>query len=89
MNRLITALLSEAAPAVIDLVARADTADITGRVLAKMDVQALRAVRGLIDGVLAGREGEGDGLKRKWEGEEGEEEKMEVDGGVEVEGDEK
>ncbi|KFY67902.1 hypothetical protein V496_01351 [Pseudogymnoascus sp. VKM F-4515 (FW-2607)] len=66
-NQLITALLSEAAPSVIDLVARADTADITGRVLAKMDVQALRAVRGLIDGVLAGRE---EGGKRKREVEE-------------------
>lgn len=56
----------------IDLVARADTADITGRVLAKMDVQALRAVRGLIDGVLAGRE---EGGKRKREvAEEGKEE---------------
>lgn len=50
----------------IDLVARADTADITGRVLGKMDVQALRAVRGLIDGVLAGRE-EGGKRKRKVE----------------------
>lgn len=37
--------------------ARADVGDMKGRVLGKMDVQALRAVRGLIDGVLAGREG--------------------------------
>lgn len=70
-NQLITALLAEAAPAVIDLVARADTGDVTGRVLGKMDVQALRAVRGLIDGVLAGRE-EGGGKRKREEGEEDE-----------------
>ncbi|OBT76731.1 hypothetical protein VF21_03884 [Pseudogymnoascus sp. 05NY08] len=86
-NQLITALLAEAAPAVIDLVARADTADITGRVLGKMDVQALRAVRGLIDGVLAGRE-EGGG-KRKREVEEDEEDDGKVKEVEEEKGDEK
>jgi hypothetical protein len=75
---------------VIDLVARGDMGDVKGRVLAKMDLQALRAMRGLIDGVLAGRDEEGqagEGLKRKWEGEEGgeEDEKVEVEGGEKTE----
>ena len=49
---LISALMAEADPGVVDILSRGNAEALGGRELGKMDVLALKAMRGLINGLL-------------------------------------
>lgn len=68
-NVLINALISEASPAVIDLVARGSVSGAVGRKMSKVELAALRAMRGWLGAIVERAEGEGEGMEIDGEGE--------------------
>jgi len=69
-NVLINALISEASPAVIDLVARGSVSGAVGRKMSKVELAALRAMRGWLGAIVERAEGEGEGMEMEIDVEE-------------------